>query len=170
MQGKAKHVSEKWSIKMASNGINLFKELRHGPIYQKTIPSKVLDRVDLWNGLRTLDEAGKVHFISVLGNHLGISKEDMKKHVVPYLKDHIFVQDSINKARFRMQGVNQKVIQSNMMEQSQKEEVEPSSSQLLDGSLSYWWPTPRKLLQIQHNMVKEGCAKGFLLGAGIQSF
>ena len=35
---------------MASNGINLFKELRHGPIYQKTIPSKVLDRVDLWNG------------------------------------------------------------------------------------------------------------------------
>ncbi|KAG5034600.1 hypothetical protein JHK87_009510 [Glycine soja] len=102
--------------------------------------------IEDWIGLRTLDETGKVHFISVLGNHLGISKEDMKKHVVPYLKDHIFVQDSINKARFRMQGVNQKVIQSNMMEQSQKEEVEPSSSPLLDGSLSYWWPTPWKLV------------------------
>ncbi|KAH1267388.1 Palmitoyl-protein thioesterase 1 [Glycine max] len=100
--------------------------------------------IEDWIGLRTLDEAGKVHFISVPGNHLGISQEDMKKHVVPYLKDHIFVQDSINKARFRLRGVNQKVIQSNMMEQSQKEEVEPSSSPLLDGSLPYWWPTPFK--------------------------
>lgn len=85
----------------------------------------------------------------------------MKKHVVPYLKDHIFVQDSINKARFRMQGVNQKVIQSNMMEQSQKEEVEPSSSQLLDGSLSYWWPTPRKLVWSSRLFVSISCMKQF---------
>ncbi|XP_038681454.1 palmitoyl-protein thioesterase 1-like isoform X8 [Tripterygium wilfordii] len=40
-----------------------------------------------WIGLRTLDEAGKVKFINVTGNHLDISKGDMKKYVVPYLAD-----------------------------------------------------------------------------------
>ncbi|KAI4377919.1 hypothetical protein MLD38_015474 [Melastoma candidum] len=40
-----------------------------------------------WIGLRSLDEAGRVHYLSVAGNHLGISKGDMKKCVVPYLKD-----------------------------------------------------------------------------------
>ncbi|KAF5206713.1 palmitoyl-protein thioesterase 1-like [Thalictrum thalictroides] len=43
--------------------------------------------VEDWIGLRTLDEAGKVKYISVPGNHLGISRSDMKKYVVPYLKD-----------------------------------------------------------------------------------
>lgn len=40
-----------------------------------------------WIGLKTLDEAGKVKFINVSGGHLDISRSDMKKHVVPYLKD-----------------------------------------------------------------------------------
>lgn len=40
-----------------------------------------------WIGLRTLDEAGKVKYIGVSGNHLGISNSDIKKYVVPYLKD-----------------------------------------------------------------------------------
>lgn len=40
-----------------------------------------------WIGLKTLDNAGKVHFISVAGGHLEMSAEDMKKHVVPYLKN-----------------------------------------------------------------------------------
>jgi len=31
-----------------------------------------------------------------------------------------------------------------MMEQSQKEEAEPSTTPFLDGSLSYWWSTPFK--------------------------
>ncbi|PIA28705.1 hypothetical protein AQUCO_06700017v1 [Aquilegia coerulea] len=43
--------------------------------------------VEDWIGLRTLDEAGKVKYISVPGNHLGISRSDMKKYVVPYLMD-----------------------------------------------------------------------------------
>jgi hypothetical protein len=38
-----------------------------------------------WIGLRALDEAGRVHFISVPGPHLGLSEADMKKHVIPYL-------------------------------------------------------------------------------------
>ncbi|CAM0149524.1 unnamed protein product [Urochloa decumbens] len=40
-----------------------------------------------WIGLKTLDEAGRVKFVSVAGGHLGISKGDMKKHIVPYLVD-----------------------------------------------------------------------------------
>lgn len=38
-----------------------------------------------WIGLKTLDEAGRVKFVSVAGGHLGISKGDMKKYIVPYL-------------------------------------------------------------------------------------
>ena len=40
-----------------------------------------------WIGLKTLDEAGKVKFINVSGGHLDISQSDMKKYIVPYLKD-----------------------------------------------------------------------------------
>lgn len=40
-----------------------------------------------WIGLKTLDEAGRVKFVSVAGGHLGISKGDMKKYIVPYLVD-----------------------------------------------------------------------------------
>ncbi|XP_015889485.3 uncharacterized protein LOC107424251 isoform X2 [Ziziphus jujuba] len=40
-----------------------------------------------WIGLRTLDEAGKVKYISVSGNHLAISQSDMKEYIVPYLED-----------------------------------------------------------------------------------
>lgn len=40
-----------------------------------------------WIGLRSLDEAGRVHYVSVPGNHLGISRGDMKKYVVPYLEE-----------------------------------------------------------------------------------
>ncbi|XP_078433625.1 alpha/beta-Hydrolases superfamily protein isoform X2 [Wolffia australiana] len=40
-----------------------------------------------WIGLRALNEAGRVKKISVAGNHLGISRADMRKHIVPYLKD-----------------------------------------------------------------------------------
>ncbi|QCD91529.1 palmitoyl-protein thioesterase 1-like [Vigna unguiculata] len=94
--------------------------------------------IEDWIGLRTLDEAGKVHFVSVPGKHLGISEPDMKKYVVPYLKDQTSQEHSINEVRFRMRGVNQKVVQSNTME------VEPSTTPLLDGSLSYSWPAPFK--------------------------
>ncbi|XP_019190733.1 PREDICTED: ribosomal biogenesis protein LAS1L-like [Ipomoea nil] len=43
--------------------------------------------VEDWIGLKTLDDAGRVKFVNVSGNHLGISKSDMKKFVVPYLED-----------------------------------------------------------------------------------
>ncbi|KAJ3689904.1 hypothetical protein LUZ61_019068 [Rhynchospora tenuis] len=40
-----------------------------------------------WIGLKTLDEAGKVKFVSVKGGHLRISRSDMKTYMVPYLKE-----------------------------------------------------------------------------------
>ncbi|KAF7825094.1 palmitoyl-protein thioesterase 1 [Senna tora] len=40
-----------------------------------------------WIGLKTLDEAGKVKFVSVSGNHLEISRDEMRNYIVPYLKD-----------------------------------------------------------------------------------
>lgn len=42
-----------------------------------------------WIGLKTLDEAGKVKFINVSGNHLEITQSDMKTYVVPYLEDQV---------------------------------------------------------------------------------
>ncbi|XP_054809181.1 uncharacterized protein LOC129311158 [Prosopis cineraria] len=50
-------------------------------------PQKTKLYIEDWIGLRKLDEEGRVQFISVEGRHLGISREDMKKHVVPYLKE-----------------------------------------------------------------------------------
>lgn len=43
--------------------------------------------IEDWIGLRKLDEGGRVHFVSVPGRHLGISRKDMKKYVVPFLKE-----------------------------------------------------------------------------------
>ncbi|XP_057981636.1 uncharacterized protein LOC131166961 isoform X2 [Malania oleifera] len=44
--------------------------------------------IEDWIGLKTLDEAGKVKFVRVSGNHLEISQSDMKKFVVPYLEEY----------------------------------------------------------------------------------
>ncbi|KAM3262468.1 hypothetical protein ACQJBY_052911 [Aegilops geniculata] len=40
-----------------------------------------------WIGLKALDDVGRVKFVSVARDHLGISKSDMRKHILPYLKD-----------------------------------------------------------------------------------
>ncbi|KAK9274419.1 hypothetical protein L1049_019234 [Liquidambar formosana] len=50
-----------------------------------------------WIGLKTLDEAGKVEFIGVPGNHLEITQTDMKDYVVPYLEDEASTQPMILK-------------------------------------------------------------------------
>ncbi|XP_024005048.1 palmitoyl-protein thioesterase 1 [Eutrema salsugineum] len=39
-----------------------------------------------WIGLKALDDVGKVKFVSVSGDHLSITDEDVEKYVVPYLK------------------------------------------------------------------------------------
>lgn len=50
-------------------------------------PNQTKLYIEDWIGLKTLDDAGKVKFVSVPGNHLGISRKDMKKYIVPYLVD-----------------------------------------------------------------------------------
>lgn len=40
-----------------------------------------------WIGLKTLDESGRVHYVSVPGNHLRITNSDVKKYIIPYLED-----------------------------------------------------------------------------------
>lgn len=75
-----------------------------------------------WIGLKTLDEAGRVKFIEVAGNHLGISTYDMKKHIVPYLQDVASSKD-ISVTHRRFDG--------------------PVEAAALDGS-SHEWPSPVK--------------------------
>ncbi|GAB4835021.1 hypothetical protein Ancab_033288 [Ancistrocladus abbreviatus] len=48
-------------------------------------PQKTNLYIEDWIGLKTLDDAGRVQFVSVPGNHLGISRSNMKKYIVPYL-------------------------------------------------------------------------------------
>lgn len=42
--------------------------------------------IEDWIGLKTLDRAGRVKYISVSENHIKMSKNDMIKYIVPYLK------------------------------------------------------------------------------------
>ncbi|XP_017969578.1 PREDICTED: palmitoyl-protein thioesterase 1 isoform X3 [Theobroma cacao] len=51
-----------------------------------------------WIGLKTLDEAGRVKFINVSGNHLQISKSDMKKYIVPYLEDQASTEQTVTQS------------------------------------------------------------------------
>lgn len=51
------------------------------------LPQQTELYIEDWIGLRTLDEEGKVKFISVPGGHLQISPGAMKEYIVPYLED-----------------------------------------------------------------------------------
>ncbi|KAL9287175.1 putative palmitoyl-protein hydrolase [Arabidopsis thaliana] len=50
-------------------------------------PQKTKLYTEDWIGLKTLDDAGKVRFISVPGGHIEIAEEDLVKYVVPYLQN-----------------------------------------------------------------------------------
>uniref|UniRef100_A0A7N2N2L4 Uncharacterized protein n=1 Tax=Quercus lobata TaxID=97700 RepID=A0A7N2N2L4_QUELO len=41
--------------------------------------------IEDWIGLKTLDEAGRVKYITVPGYHLDISQSDIEEYVLPYL-------------------------------------------------------------------------------------
>lgn len=90
-----------------------------------------------WIGLKTLDDAGRVHFISVAGGHLKISKADMKKHVIPYLKDQASVR----------------VIESTKTKRPNEEEG--STELVFDGSSSYVWPSSVKSFFVELLEVSE---------------
>ncbi|CAI9095687.1 OLC1v1031683C1, partial [Oldenlandia corymbosa var. corymbosa] len=89
-------------------------------------PILAADQTDLykedWIGLKTLDEAGRVKYIQVPGNHLGISKGDMKTYVVPYLVDDTSETD------------NSKTPSGSRSQDGDSAQV------ILDGSLAYTLP------------------------------
>ncbi|KAL0331509.1 UNVERIFIED_CONTAM: Palmitoyl-protein thioesterase 1 [Sesamum angustifolium] len=70
-----------------------------------------------WIGLKTLDDAGRVKYITVPGNHLGISKDDMKKYVVPYLKDDTSKEGNIHPRNVDSQWKEQKFGQRMLRDQ-----------------------------------------------------
>ncbi|KAL0397693.1 UNVERIFIED_CONTAM: Disease resistance protein [Sesamum calycinum] len=51
-----------------------------------------------WIGLKILDEAGKVKFVSVSGGHLEISYSEMKKYILPYLVENANVQARLSES------------------------------------------------------------------------
>ncbi|KAL4346603.1 hypothetical protein GQ457_17G020700 [Hibiscus cannabinus] len=94
-----------------------------------------------WIGLKTLDDAGKVHYIDVSGGHLGISNQDMKKHVVPFLNDGASMADSIQSSYVEVHGPHRKAAVNHKRKQAVSLLLEKASSELiLDGSSSYRWP------------------------------
>ncbi|XP_017973255.1 PREDICTED: palmitoyl-protein thioesterase 1 isoform X2 [Theobroma cacao] len=95
-----------------------------------------------WIGLKTLDDAGRVHYISVSGGHLGISRKDMKKHVVPYLKDQASMVESIQSSYAKVQGSHHQIRQSRKRKQEVPWLQDKASSELiLNGSSYYRWPS-----------------------------
>ncbi|WRX17118.1 Palmitoyl protein thioesterase - like 2 [Theobroma cacao] len=95
-----------------------------------------------WIGLKTLEDAGRVHYISVSGGHLGISRKDMKKHVVPYLKDQASMVESIQSSYAKVQGSHHQIRQSRKRKQEVPWLQDKASSELiLNGSSYYQWPS-----------------------------
>lgn len=55
--------------------------------FNSTIPAQQTKLyIEDWIGLKTLDKAGRVKYISVTGDHIKISNGDMRKYVIPYLQ------------------------------------------------------------------------------------
>lgn len=87
-----------------------------------------------------MDEAGRVKYIEVPGNHLGISKSDMKKHVVPYLVDST-ENGKINGGDAGVYGPHQRDSEHGKREKAVPDvEEKLASSVVLEGSSSYDWP------------------------------
>ena len=85
--------------------------------------------IEDWIGLKTLDEAGRVKYISVPGNHLGISRSGMQKYVVPYLDGSASRKNSTEKdSNIRMRGVHGRVVQGNKREQTVPQFEESAST------------------------------------------
>ncbi|OMO59596.1 Palmitoyl protein thioesterase [Corchorus capsularis] len=105
------------------------------------VPQETKLYTEDWIGLKTLDDAGRVHYINVSGGHLGISRQDMQKHVVPYLKDQASKAKSIQSSYAEVHRFHHKVRQSRkgklgLPSLQGKESLEL----ILDGSSSFHWP------------------------------
>ncbi|XP_038903935.1 palmitoyl-protein thioesterase 1-like isoform X1 [Benincasa hispida] len=55
--------------------------------FNSTIPAQQTKLyIEDWIGLKALDKAGRVKYISVAGDHVKISNSDTRKYVIPYLQ------------------------------------------------------------------------------------
>ncbi|KAI9174583.1 hypothetical protein LWI28_019557 [Acer negundo] len=96
-----------------------------------------------WIGLKALDGAGRVKYISVAGGHLKISIDDMKKYVVPYLTSQSPGKQSLEKQR---NSINHRAELNSNRKQMNRLESEASSEVVYeyDGSASFKWPSSVK--------------------------
>ncbi|KAK6935138.1 hypothetical protein RJ641_035293 [Dillenia turbinata] len=98
-----------------------------------------------WIGLKTLDAMGKVKYISLPGNHLGISRNDMKKYVVPYLDSQSTTELSTERIiRSRSHGVHSRVSKEKIERIVPPLEVKESPEVIIEGSSSFTWPSSVK--------------------------
>ncbi|KAK4411203.1 Palmitoyl-protein thioesterase 1 [Sesamum angolense] len=90
-------------IKFEKDDILVPKETLGLDIFQMVLGNTVLPAqqttlyTEDWIGLKTLDEAGKVKFVSVSG-HLEISYSEMKKYILPYLVENANVQARLSES------------------------------------------------------------------------
>lgn len=73
--------------------------------------------------MKTLDRAGRVKYISVSENHIKMSKNDMIKYIVPYLKGfgrlkRVDEVQKLSKQRLLGRGDNPAVMQSHTKAQN----------------------------------------------------
>ncbi|XP_051147475.1 uncharacterized protein LOC127262706 [Andrographis paniculata] len=59
-------------------------------------PQETTLYIEDWIGLKTLDEAGKVKFIQVSGNHLEVAYSDMIEYIVPYLVENVTLLPNVS--------------------------------------------------------------------------
>uniref|UniRef100_A0A7N0VHU3 Uncharacterized protein n=1 Tax=Kalanchoe fedtschenkoi TaxID=63787 RepID=A0A7N0VHU3_KALFE len=95
-----------------------------------------------WIGLRTLDEAGKVKYISVPGGHVGISVSDMKTHIVPFLVDQPSKSDKPSRSNLANELKVHKKITSRRIKIQSAPQLDQGTSDkaVLEGSSPFDWP------------------------------
>ncbi|KAK3224965.1 hypothetical protein Dsin_004827 [Dipteronia sinensis] len=99
-----------------------------------------------WIGLKALDAAGRVKYISVAGGHLKISTDDMKKHVVPYLASQAPGKQSLEKDDHvgAHNSLNHRATLNSNRKRMDRLESEASTKVVYDGSASFMWPSSVK--------------------------
>ncbi|KAL5815134.1 hypothetical protein ACOSQ3_025928 [Xanthoceras sorbifolium] len=98
-----------------------------------------------WIGLKTLDDARRVHYIKVPGGHLKISIDDMKKYVVPYLTNQARGKRSFGKDNdVKAHRFKHRAALNSKSKQMKTVESKASSELVFDGSSSYNWPSSVK--------------------------
>ncbi|CAM8995570.1 unnamed protein product [Rhodiola kirilowii] len=95
-----------------------------------------------WIGLKTLDESGRVKYISVPGGHIEISASDMKKHIIPYLVDQSSKSDKAGLSNLMTELKVHDKIRSRRIKTQAAPQLDKTASDkdIMDGSSAFDWP------------------------------